>query len=78
MGARSKQRREEHDQDQPRKHVARSDLRDVQEVQADPYDHEPAQAREVVEEGRGSYAENGRSLEDCFLSYLKKKAMLLD
>lgn len=23
-------------------------------------------------------AENGRSLEDCFLSYLKKKAMLLD
>ena len=25
-----------------------------------------------------SYAENGRSLEDCFLSYLKKKAMLLD
>ena len=25
-----------------------------------------------------SYAENGRGLEDCFLSYLKKKAMLLD
>lgn len=25
-----------------------------------------------------SYAENGRCLEDCFLSYLKKKAMLLD
>lgn len=25
-----------------------------------------------------TYAENGRSLEDCFLSYLKKKAMLLD
>ena len=25
-----------------------------------------------------SYAENGRSLEDCFLSYLKKKAMLLN
>ena len=25
-----------------------------------------------------SYAENGRSLEDCFLSYLEKKAMLLD
>ena len=25
-----------------------------------------------------SYAENGRSLEDCFLSYLKKKVMLLD
>jgi len=25
-----------------------------------------------------SYAENGRSLEDCFLSYIKKKAMLLD
>ena len=24
-----------------------------------------------------TYAENGRSLEDCFLSYLKKKAMLL-
>ena len=25
-----------------------------------------------------SYAENGRGLEDCFLSYLKKKAMLMD
>ncbi|HEL0567493.1 TPA: hypothetical protein TUT10_002076 [Streptococcus equi subsp. zooepidemicus] len=25
-----------------------------------------------------SYAKNGRSLEDCFLSYIKKKAMLLD
>ena len=25
-----------------------------------------------------SYAGNGRSLEDCFLSYLKKKTMLLD
>ncbi|HEM4874653.1 hypothetical protein [Peptostreptococcus porci] len=25
-----------------------------------------------------SYAKNGRSLEECFLSYLKKKAMLLD
>ena len=25
-----------------------------------------------------TYAENGRSLEDYFLSYLKKKAMLLD
>ena len=25
-----------------------------------------------------SYAGNGRGLEDCFLSYLKKKAMLLD
>ncbi|MDU1591854.1 MAG: hypothetical protein E6871_09950 [Streptococcus anginosus] len=25
-----------------------------------------------------SYAKNGRSLEDCFLSYLQKKAMLID
>ena len=25
-----------------------------------------------------SYAGNGRSLADCFLSYLEKKAMLLD
>lgn len=25
-----------------------------------------------------SYAENGRSLEDCFLSYLQKKALLMD
>lgn len=25
-----------------------------------------------------NYAENGKSLEDCFLSYLEKKAMLLD
>ncbi len=25
-----------------------------------------------------SYAGNGRSLEDCFLSYLGKKAMLMD
>ena len=25
-----------------------------------------------------SYAGNGRHLEDCLLSYLKKKAMLLD
>ena len=28
--------------------------------------------------GKCSYAGNGRSLEDCFLSYLKKKTMLLD
>ena len=25
-----------------------------------------------------SYAENGRSLADCFLSYLENKVMLLD
>lgn len=25
-----------------------------------------------------TYAENGRSLDDCFLSYLKKKTMLID
>ncbi|MGF3194918.1 DUF6870 family protein [Facklamia sp. P13055] len=25
-----------------------------------------------------NYANNGRSLEDCFLSYLQKKAMLID
>jgi len=27
---------------------------------------------------KSSYANNGRSLDDCFLSYLKKKTMLLD
>ena len=25
-----------------------------------------------------SYAKNGKTLEDCFMSYLKKKALLMD